>query len=62
MEVDERLKAYLRKYVGEQDSLVAKFMIKTGAKIEEVCLVERETENGRVFYPDWKKKYEPIAE
>lgn len=50
----ETLKPYLAKLVSEQESLVARFLAATGAKVEEICIVERETQTGRVFYPDLK--------
>lgn len=54
---DEKVREYCEKLIAEKDSLVARYLYETGLKASEICLVERETQTGRVFYPDLKSKH-----
>jgi hypothetical protein len=57
--MEQFLKDYIFKWTQEKESLTAKYLNETGLKPSDICLVERETLTGRVFYPDLKSKYEP---
>ncbi len=52
-----RIEDYCNKLVSEQDSLVARYLYQLGLQPSDICLVERETQTGRVFYPDLKSKH-----
>lgn len=55
--MDEIIKEYIAKICSEKESLVARYIEHTRCKPDEICLVERETPNGRIIYPDLKNKY-----
>jgi hypothetical protein len=56
--LDSILAAYCHDMAKEKDSLIARFILETGAKASELVLVEKETDTGRVFFPDFKRNYE----
>jgi hypothetical protein len=55
--LDEIIKNYINVLIKEQESLIAKYISETGFAPSEICIVERATENGRVFFVDKKCKY-----
>lgn len=55
--LSELINDYIKKLCAEQESLIARYIQSTGYKPEDICLVERGTPNGRVFFPDLKAKY-----
>ncbi len=57
-EIGHEIDAYLEKWTREKESLTAKYLSYTGLKPDEICLVERATDTGRVFYHDLKSKYD----
>jgi hypothetical protein len=52
-----QLHDYILKLTKEKESLIANFLVETGLNPSDVCIVERATETGRVFYPDLKSKH-----
>jgi intergrase/recombinase len=50
----EHLKKYYEDMIKEQDYLVCRFMVESGAKISDVVIVEKQTDRGRLFYPELK--------
>ena len=55
--MDDILKDYIHKMATEKESLVAKISVEFNLKPSDIILVERQTETGRIFYPDLKSKY-----
>lgn len=55
--MNEEIQDYIRKWTEEKESLTAKYLARTGYSIDEICLVERQTDTGRIFYPDLKSKH-----
>jgi hypothetical protein len=55
--LDEIVTDYIETLAIEKESLIAKYLLETGYLAKDICIVERATDNGRVFYPDLKSKY-----
>lgn len=56
--IDEELKNYIYRFMHEQESLTAKYMLATGASVKDMVLVEHESTDGRrLFYPDLKSNH-----
>lgn len=51
------MREYYEKLMAEREYLIARYLYETGLKASDICLVERETQIGRVFYPDLKSKH-----
>jgi hypothetical protein len=55
---DKQLSDYIDKLCAERDTLIARFLKETGLLPSEILLVEKETSEGRIFFPDLKSKYD----
>lgn len=54
---EEFIKDYINKLMVNREYLVARYLLETGHHISDICLVERRTDEGSIFYPDLKSNY-----
>lgn len=55
--LNKAIQEYAAKLTNEKEYLIYRYITKTGFNIQDVCIVERQIPEGRIYYPDLKKNY-----